>query len=202
MFGPYKMTNERQMATIILVILVIVAIVIIVVMMLMRNNGIQPFRRLNMPTGLSRTETVRKDIEEQPKAVETPKEQVETTPKTTPKRSPKHSKKSRTPKRSSKPEEPQLPLYTVDTHWDLFSTKEDTMKLYGVSQQELDKLVEQYRKDQKYEIEAAPTTLTFNLDKWERATDAMQDSMRNVVVQSKPYEDGLVDMLYKEGEYV
>ena len=223
------MCREKRIATIVTIVLIVLAI-IIAVCIVMRMQGIQPFRHLNMPNRRSRTETIRRDIEEKPKATEEPR------PKTTEMR-PKDSveeptapsfdtriiaeeavydgldspvsdsssvEEEETPKvsrRATHRVHSNLPVYKAATHWDLFTPKEDTMRLYGVSQDELDKLVEQYRKEQKYEIEAAPTTLTFNLDKWERATDAMQDSMRNVIVQPKPFEDGLVDMLYKEGDY-
>jgi hypothetical protein len=192
----------------------------IIVGIMMRQRGIQPFRHLGMPHKLTRTETLKRDIEEKPKANEGKEEPAinsseasSTTPekvhkkKHSPKRSSESSSKHSTNSsgasstKHSPKKETTLPLYTASTHWDLFSTKEDTMRLYGVSQEHLDKLVEQYKTEQKYEIETAPTTLTFNLDKWEQATDSMQDSMRNITVQTKPYEFGLVDSLYKEGEY-
>jgi hypothetical protein len=87
-----------------------------------------------------------------------------------------------------------------ETIWDLFTPKEDTMREYGVTQEEMDGLVEQYRKEHSYEVEKAPTTVNFSVEKWERATDATQDSMRNLTVARKPYEDGLIDALYKEGD--
>lgn len=95
---------------------------------------------------------------------------------------------------------PKVIVLSAPTVWDLLTPKEDTMREYGVTQAELDELVAQYRRDHAYDVEAAPRTLTFNVDKWEDAMGSMQDSMANSVVERRYYEDGLVDALYKEGE--
>jgi hypothetical protein len=90
----------------------------------------------------------------------------------------------------------------LDSYWDLFTPKEDTMREYGVTEDELAALVEQCRKEGAYEVEKAPTTLHFNMAKFEEANDAMQDYMDGAFVHRRSYEDGLIVQLYREGELV
>jgi hypothetical protein len=74
------------------------------------------------------------------------------------------------------------------TLFDLFTPQEDTIALYGVTKDELDLLVEEYREEHTYTVPQAPKSLTFNIRDTERANDILEDSMYNLAVHRRPYE--------------
>jgi len=79
----------------------------------------------------------------------------------------------------------------ADDVFSIFSPKENTMALYGVSPSELKAMVKQYRAEHKYEVPSAPSTLTFNIGKWEKAQDKMRDE-HTYTPQRRDEEFGLV----------
>ena len=88
-------------------------------------------------------------------------------------------------------------LYS-DTYFDLFTPREDTMKLYGVTQVELDRLVEEYRREHTYIPDKAPNTLTFNLDRWERSIEDMHDKAANNIPEVRDYQESFIEKLYRQ----
>lgn len=63
----------------------------------------------------------------------------------------------------------------ADDIFDTFTPKENTMELYGVTPEQLKAMVREYRAEHKYEVPTAPSTLTFNINRWEKAQDKMRD---------------------------
>ncbi len=212
--------NPRRLTTIIMVVIIVIAVIVIVVL-LMRNNGVQPFKRMgNTQLATSKPkltenkenkniEKLRNDIAKKD-SLDAPQSSTDTrleaaqvnkklnTKKT--KKSKRESSKTQHSTEAKQASDEQPVLFTGETIWDLLTPKEDTMREYGVTEEEMNRLVEAYRKEHKYTVEKAPTTINFDMERWERATDVMQDSMKHAIVEKKPYEDGLIDALYKEGE--
>jgi hypothetical protein len=209
--------KQRRAAGIVTVILVLIAIVI-VVCIIAHMQGMQPFTRLAHPAPSrqsrpSTKEQLRNDarlkapapepspsVSEEEHEVEEQLEQAQHNARMNV-RNAAPTSEERTEK---KPPPLQLnrdvPVLVGESIWDIMTPKEDTMREYGVTQAELDELVAAYRGEHAYEVEKAPTTLTFSMDRWERANDTMQDAARNSVVERRPYEDGLVTALYRDGE--
>lgn len=72
--------------------------------------------------------------------------------------------------------------------FDLFTPQEDTVGLYGVTKEEMDLLVDEYRKEHEYVLPTAPKSLTFNIKDTDRANDILEESMYNLAVHRRPYE--------------
>jgi hypothetical protein len=182
---------------------VVAIAIIIVAWILVTIHGIQPFTRLAHSKPLdakTKIETLKEDLKHKANAdnsTEILDAKIEQA-----KFNAKHNVQNAKPTTNDAKKEHKDHVTTLrgESYWDLLTPKEDTMREYGVTQQEFDALVAQYRKEHTYEVESAPTTLTFSVDKWEEANNLMRDSMRNIVVEKRPYEDGLIDQLYKEGD--
>lgn len=80
----------------------------------------------------------------------------------------------------------------VDSVFDVFTPKENTMDLYGVTEEQLRQMVKQYREEHKYEVPKAPSTLTFNINKWEAAQERMRDSNGYIPKMNRDSDFGLV----------
>lgn len=76
--------------------------------------------------------------------------------------------------------------------FDIFSPKENTLELYGVTDDELRAMVKQYREEHKYEVPVAPSTLTFNINKWEKAQEKMRVSAGYIPQMKRDTELGLI----------
>jgi hypothetical protein len=214
--------KQRRVAGIVTVILVLIAIVI-VVCIIAHVQGMQPFTRLEHPATSkppqpSRKEQLRNDARlkapaptpeanaragveaEADLGVEEQLEQAQHNARMNVRNAAPTSEERVEKKPPPAQLHHEVPVLVGESIWDIMTPKEDTMREYGVTQTELDELVAAYRSEHAYEVEKAPTTLTFSMDRWERANDTMQDAARNSVVERRPYEDGLVTALYRDGE--
>jgi len=218
--------DSRRITTIVFIVIIVIAIIVIIVL-LMRANGVQPFKRMSQTkvapplqeAKKTNKEKLRNDVFNKQALGNDTKASQSTKLSATDERLEAaqvnrnlNTKKKHSKKRSSSINKPNKPstlrtgedevpvVLTGETVWDLLTPKEDTMREYGVTEDELNRLVDEYREEHTYKVEKAPTTINFDMEKWDRATDIMQESMKHSVVERKPYEDGLIDALYKEGE--
>lgn len=88
-----------------------------------------------------------------------------------------------------------------DDIFGIFSPKENTMELYGVTPEQLKAMVKEYREEHKYEVPVAPSTLTFNINTWEKAQDKMRDQHTFTPVR-RDEEFGLVRSILDEEEEI
>jgi len=180
---PMMLNNTPALVTIIL----IVAAIITIVVLYMTMNGVQHYSKVDINGKVS--DLMKDAIKDKPVLdIDKNKELKET----------KHISINlpKTDKTQEVARDKDV-LYS-DTYFDLFTPREDTMKLYGVTQVELDRLVEEYRREHTYIPDKAPNTLTFNLDRWERSIEDMHDKAANNIPEVRDYQESFIEKLYRQ----
>lgn len=201
------MQNTAAVVTVIIIVLAIVVIVIL----LFQIHGTQHYQKVNLdPFNASKTikeeiiEKTRKDIldpESNSSVLEQIAKENALKNKTIAVNDSVDKKLPQTISDKTVTIKEDKNLLTSETHFDLFTPKEDTVKLYGVTKSELDRLVDEYRREHTYEVEKAPTTLTFNLSRWEEVNDEAQETAANSVVEVRDYQESLVETLYRQESF-
>lgn len=90
---------------------------------------------------------------------------------------PRHEAKGVLKQHSSQVVQNAKPV-SVSTIADLFSPKIDYVSEYGVTKEELEKMVEEYSESREYKERALPINKNFSLDKYTSVQDSMRQSMR------------------------
>lgn len=86
----------------------------------------------------------------------------------------------------------------VDSLADLFSVKEDVEAEYGVTQEEMSKMVAQYKKSKEYVERALPVSRYFNIDTYNESRQTLRESAKNMGVNHASKRGQITSTIYKK----